>query len=64
MSVCVYLVFKNDSLIIQSIESDLIDLLSVHLMIVTSNNIHCSSLRFLTEEATLVVIECDFLFDD
>ena len=64
MSVCADLVLKNNPLVIQSIESNLIDLLGIDLVIVASNNPHRSSLWFLTEETSLVVIECDFLFDD
>ena len=64
MRVCVDFVLKNDPLVIFDIKSDLIDLFGVQFVLVAPDDIHCSHLRFLVEETTLLVFECDLLLDD
>ena len=58
----VNLVLEDDYFVIFRIKSNLVNLLSVDLVTVASNNIHASHLRSPVEHTLFVVIESDFLF--
>ena len=64
MSVCVNLVFQDNSLVVLRVKCNFVNFFSVHFMLVASDNVHRSTFWFFAKEVTLVVIKCDFLFDD